>query len=471
MKILLINPPFENSIQSCQPKILEEGLDFLPPLGLMYIAGYLERESNCRVEILDAAQVERLTYSRLKEKVRRKMPDAVGITAMTFTIIDVIKTARIIKEISPDIKVILGGPHTIIYPEETMGIADIDFLVLGEGEKVIKELLENCDSPGRLKEIKGIVFRENGKIVNTGIAPPVKDLDELPFPARHLTPYRKYFSVVSPRAPVTTMFTSRGCPYRCLFCDRPNFGKSFRARSAENVVNEMERCREMKIKEVFIYDDTFGVDRQRVMDVCSGIKKRKLDIAWDIRTRVDMVDEEVLRALKESNCRRIHYGVEAGTQKILNVLRKGITLEGAEKAFKGTKKFNIQTVGYFMIGSPCETKEDILKTIKFMKRLNPDYVHAAITTPFPATDLYKMALEEGIIGYDVWKKFAASPGPDFVPPLWEKELSREELFSLLKKAYSTFYIRPAYIFKKLLQLKSGKELLRKARAGLNLLKI
>ena len=470
MKILLINPPFESTIQSCQPKILEEGLDFLPPLGLMYIAAYLEKETNHKVEILDT-QVERLNYGKIKEKIAEKNPDVVGITAMTFTLPDVIKTAKTAKEARPDIKVILGGPHVIIYPKETINIPEIDFLVLGEGEQAIKQLLENIDNPEKLKEIKGLVFKTKGEIINTGIADPIANLDILPFPARHLTPFKKYFSVVSSNAPVTTMFTSRGCPYKCLFCDRPMFGKNFRPRSAKNVADEMEQCEKMGIKEIFIYDDTFAVDKNRVLDICEEIKKRKLSIAWDIRTRVNTVDEEILKSLKEAGCQRIHYGVEAGTQKILNVLRKGITLEQVECAFKMTKKAGIQTAGYFMIGSPTETENDVLETIKFMKKLDPDYVHVTITTPFPATDLYEMALREKIINDDVWQKFSENPSPDFTPPIWEKEMLREKLFFLLKKAYRSFYFRPGYIFKKIIKLKSGRELLKKSGAALKLLKI
>jgi len=470
MKILLINPPFEYTIQSCQPKILEEGLDFLPPLGIMYIAAYLEKRTNYKVEILDT-QVEQLKYNQIKEEIKKRNPDIIGITAMTFTIIDVIKTAKIAKEINPNIKIILGGPHVIIYPEETINIPEVDFVVLGEGEQVIKQLLDNISNPDKLKKIKGIVFKENDKIINTGRTEFITNLNVLPFPARHLTPYKKYFSIVSSNRPVTTMFTSRGCPYRCLFCDRPTFEKFFRARSAKNVVDEMEECKKMGIKEIFIYDDTFGVDRQRVIDICKEIIKRNLKIFWDVRTRVNTVDTELLKKMKKAGCQRIHYGVEAGTQKILNVLRKGITLEQVEKAFEWTKRAGIETAGYFMIGSPTETKEDILKTIKFMKKLNPDYVHITITTPFPATDLYRIALEEKVISHDVWQEFAKNPLPDFIPPIWEKEISREEMFSLFKTAYRSFYLRPSSILKKVLQLKSWKELLRKAKAGLKLLKI
>ena len=470
MKILLINPPFEYTISSWQPKILEEGLDFLPPLGIMYIAASLEKETNHEIEILDA-QVEQLTYGQLKEKIKKINPDAIGITAMTFTIIDVVKIAKIAKEINPAIKIILGGPHVNIYPEDTINIPEVDFLVLGEGEKTIKLLLDNLNKPEKLKKIKGLVFRYNNEIINTGQPDFIENLDSLPFPVRHLTPYKKYFSVVSSKKPVTTMFTSRGCPYKCLFCDRPHLGKNFRARSASNVVDEMEECQKMGIQEIFIYDDTFGVDRNRVLDICAEIKKRGLKISWDIRTRVNTVDEEILNALKKANCQRIHYGVEAGTQKILDVLRNGITLDQVKKAFYLTKKTGIQTVAYFMIGSPTETKEDIMQTIKLMKKLGPDYVHVTLTTPFPATDLYKMAQEQKLINGDPWKEFARNPYPAFIPPIWEKELPRKELFSLLKKAYCSFYFRPGYIFKKIIKLKSGRELLKKAGAALKLLKI
>lgn len=470
MKILLINPPHLNTIASCMPKILEEGLDFLPPLGLMYLAGYLKKHSNYQIKILDC-QVEQLDYQKLKLKINQERPNIIGITAMTFTLVDVIKTAQLAKQNNQRIKVVLGGPHVNIYPNETMRIKEIDFLVLGEGEKIFKNLLDNINQIENLYQIKGIVFRDKDKIINTGEQELIKDLDSIPFPARDLLPYQKYFSVVSPRAPVTTMFTSRGCPFKCLFCDRPHLGKIFRARSAKNVVDEMTECQKMGIQEIFIYDDTFGVNQQRVLDICLEIKKRGLNIAWDVRTRVDTIDEEVLKAMIEANCQRIHYGVEAGTQKILNVLRKEITLEQVKKAFKITKKVGIETVSYFMFGSPTETKEDIFQTIRFMKKLNPDYVHITITTPFPATDLYKMALEEKIVTYDVWQEFTKNPKPDFVPPIWEKELSRKELFSLLKKAYRSFYLRPNYILKKILQLKSWRELFKKSRAALKLLKI
>jgi len=470
MKILLINPPHLNTISSCMPKVLEEGLDFLPPLGLMYLASYLKKHSSHKVRILDC-QVEQLDYKNLEKRIIQENPDIIGITTMTFTLIDVVKTAQLAKKINPEIKIILGGPHVNIYPQETINLKGIDFLVFGEGEEPLKELLDNLNQKENLFKIKGIVFKNNGQIINTGQRDLIKDLDSIPFPARDLLPYQKYFSIISSKAPITTMFTSRGCPFKCLFCDRPHLGKIFRARSAQNVVDEMEECQKMGIKEIFIYDDTFGVNRQRVLDICSEIKKRELTISWDVRTRVDTVDQEIIRAMKKANCQRIHFGVEAGTEKILKVLRKGITLEQIKKAFKIAKKEDIQTAGYFMIGSPNETKQDILETIKLIKRLDPDFIHISVTTPFPATDLYRLGLENKILPYDYWQEFAQNPNPDFIPLPWEETMTREELFKLLKQGYQSFYFRPSYLIKRLIKLSSWQELKNKTRAAFRLLKI
>ncbi|MBU1289736.1 B12-binding domain-containing radical SAM protein [Patescibacteria group bacterium] len=470
MKILLINPPTFNMLPTMLPRSVDEARGYNPPLGLLYLAAYLQKNSEHQVEILDC-QVEELNYKQIEEKIKENAPDAIGLTTMTFTLIDVLNIVKIAKKINPEIKTILGGPHVDIYPEETINQPGVDYLVLGEGEKPLKGLLDNINSLNNLRQVKGVVFKDNNKIVNTGRAELNQDLDSLPFPARRLTPYQKYSSVLSKVSPVTTMFTSRGCPYKCLFCDRPHLGKFFRARSAKNVVDEMEECQKMGIKEILIYDDTFTVKRQRVIDICLEIQKRNLKIDWDVRARVDTVDKELLEIMKDSGCQRIHYGVEAGTQKILNVLRKGITLEQVEKAFKLSRKIGLETLAYFMIGSPTETKEDILETIKFAKKINPDFTHITITTPFPATDLYRMGLEQKIWPNDHWQKFAERPRADFLPPVWEKNLNKEELVSLNQKAYRAFYFRPKYLLKRLFKLTSLEELKRKSKAAWGMLKI
>lgn len=470
MKILLINPPIDNMIIADNPAFIDEERGFSPPLGLLYIAAYIRQYSQNVTEILDMP-VENIGYGELDDFIRKKAPDVVGVTTMTFTLIDVLKTIKIVKAVSKDIKVVLGGPHVTIYPLETIRLPEVDFIVRREGEVTFLKLLNNLDNENALKHIRGIVYKDSsGEVVDTGLNDFINDLNILPFPARDLLPYKKYTSVLSRYEFSTTMFTSRGCPFQCAFCDRPHMGKRFRMRSAINVVDEMQSCSDLGIKEILIYDDTFTVDRKRVIDICNEIIRRGLNVSWDIRARVDTIDRDMLDKLKEAHCERIHYGVESGTEKILKVLNKGVSLKQIEEAFRLTKKAGLATLAYFMIGSPTETKSDILKTIKFAKKLNPDYVHITITTPFPATNLYKSALEEKVITTDYWREFACDPSKGVTTRYWEKELTKPELLVLLNIAYKKFYFRPRYIFKKLLGVKSPRELTKGISVGIKLAK-
>lgn len=470
MKVLLINPPSVNELIGNNPPIIEEERGYNPPLGLLYLAAHLEKFSSHEVAVIDS-QVEALSWPALKERIAACGPDVVGITAMTFTLIDVLETARLVKEIDEKIPVVLGGPHAHLYPAETLGLPHVDYLVLGEGEIPFHHLIENLGHKGKLEEIHGLAFERNGKVINTGVRGFREDLDEIPFPARHLTPYWKYSSLLAKREPITTMFTSRGCPYRCIFCDRPHLGKRFRARSAKNVVDEMEECVNLGIREFLIYDDTFTVRRKRALDICDEILRRKLDIGWDVRTRVDNVDKEMLKKIRRAGCERIHYGVEAGTDHVLKALRKDITIDQAREAFRLSREAGIETLAYFIIGSPTETRVEIAQTMKLARELAPDYVHITIMTPFPGTPLYFLGMQQGIIAGDPWRDFAANPKADFQPPYWEENFTRQELLDLLDRAYRDFYLRPGYALRRLLKTCSWGEFVRHAKAGWKVLRL
>lgn len=365
----------------------------------------------------------------------------------------------------------LGGPHAHLFPEETIQLNGVDFVVLGEGERTFKSLLDHIEEPTELRNVPGLVFRNGQETIRTGTPLPIEDLDSLPFPARHLTQIHKYRSLLALRDPVTSLFTSRGCPFKCAFCDKPHLGRRFRARSARNVVDEIEQCVRMGINDFLIYDDTFTVYKGRVLEICDEIQKRRLDVGFHVRTRVDCVDEEMLKRLKRAGCRGIHYGVEAGTEKVLRALNKGITLERIRATFELTRRHRIPTLAYFMIGNPSETLEDIRSTFEFMKRLNPDYVHLTILCPFPGTQCYKDALEKGIISYDCWKEFAAHPSPEFVPPHWGELFSYAQLEALVTKGYRDFYLRPSYIWRRLAKVKSANELLKKAKGAFKVMRL
>jgi radical SAM superfamily enzyme YgiQ (UPF0313 family) len=461
----LINPPRENEIIANNPVIIEEERGYNPPLGLLYVAADLEQNSGHEVTVIDA-QVEELTYEQLEQRVRDESPDVAGLTAMSLTLIDVIKCVQLIKGIDPEITVVLGGPHVHLFPDETIDLEGVDYLVLGEGEYTFIELLDNLGDPGRLENIPGLVFKRGAGTINTGIRTLIEDLDAVPHPARHMVPYEKYSSLLAIRNPATTVFTSRGCPFKCTFCDRPNLGKRFRARSAGNVVEELEICREMGIYDYLFYDDTFTVDRKRVVEVCRLIVEKKLDISFDIRARVDTVDAESLEWLKKAGCRGIHYGVEAGTEKILKVLNKHITIDKVREVFDMTRAARIPILAYFMLGNPTETMEDIEETLRVMKMLKPDYIHMTVFTPFPGTKIYLDGLESGAIERDYWREFARNPTSDFTPPYWDENFTREELFDILSRGYRSFYLTPLYILKKLFRIRTFTEFKKKFSAGM-----
>lgn len=470
MKVLLINPPRFYELIGKNPAIIEDHRGYNPPLGILSLGGYLEKTTDHQIEILDA-QPEEYGYDELRDVLRDKMGDVVGITAMTFTLIDVLKTALLIKQLSPKTKVVLGGPHVHIFPNESINLPGIDFIVQGEGEKTFVKLLDNLNNLDRLEQIPGLVFKRDGRIINTGISPLIEDLDELGFPARHMTDVTKYTSLLSTDNVITTMFTSRGCPYRCTFCDRPSSPviSGFRWRSASHVADEMEECLNLGIREAFIYDDTFTVRKDRVFELCNEIKRRKLRFRWDVRAHVNTVTPEMLRAMKDAGCNRIHYGVESGNDRMLKVIRKNTTVDRVKQVIQWSKDVEMEILTYFIIGQQTETAQDIKDTVELAKRLDPNYAHFTIFCPYPATETFYEGLKTGILQKDVWQEFAANPREDFDLPFWEENFTADELREWLVRAYKEFYLRPGYIVRNVARIRSLGEFKRKVKAGLSVM--
>jgi radical SAM superfamily enzyme YgiQ (UPF0313 family) len=470
VKLLLLYPPEQNLIDTELPKVLEQGIGIVPPLGLLYIAASVQHHTNWDVEVIDSL-AEKLDYAQIEERIRASQPDAVGVTVMTHILIDCLKVADIAKKVDSNIRVIFGGPHVHLYPEESIAFDCVDYVVVGEGEYTIVELLKSWNKPCELQGICGLYFKAEGRAVTANpLHKAIEDLDSVIHPARQLLKSGLYFSSMSRHPMLTTMITSRGCPYKCVFCDRPNLGKRFRARSSEDVADEMEECVKLGIREIVLYDDTFTIDRNRVFSVCREIERRGIRISWSIRARVDRIDLDMLKALKSAGCERINYGVESGSDKVLKNLHKGITKEQAVGAFGLTKKVGIQTVAYFMFGCPGETRDQMSETMEFAKQLNPDYCHFTILVPFPGTPLYAEGTTSGALTHDYWREFAQNPTSDFKPELWIEQVSRRELEDVLMQAYKEFYMRPSYLFRSLIQLRSLGEFKRKLQAGLHMLR-
>ncbi len=468
MKALLINPSTENMIRTHLPKNVEKRSGITPPLGLLYIASYSNANTDHEVEVLDNNLLT-LNPNDLRKEIDRRSPHIVGVTATSFTIIDALEVARAAKQVSPEITVVFGGPHIGVYPEVAATLKDVDVCIVGEGEETFAELLDSLENGRDLSKVKGLVYGKDGEIVQTGIKPFNEQLDVLPFPGRNLVPFNGYYSLLSKNDPITALITSRGCPFKCLYCDRRNNGRKYRARSAGNILKEMEEIKNMNIKEVLLLDDTFTVNRERVVEFAEGMIDRNFGLEWDIRSRVDGIDEDLIKLLARAGCNRIHIGIEAGTGRIQKILRKNVDLDKAKKIVDICRDEGVQTLAYFMIGSPTETREEIEETIRYSIELNPDYAQYAITTPFPGTDLYRMGLEKNLYTYDYWEDFAKRPNPGFMPRYWTEILSQDELINLLRTAHRRFYGRPKYLWKSLLEVGSPKDFVKKVKAGLNIL--
>jgi len=444
-KILLINPP-----QSAKyPQ---------PPLGLAMIAAVLE-ESGYQIKILDL-QALRFSEKVLPEMISQEKPDVVGITAFTPTINAAVRVAKKVKESDDNIMVVLGGPHGTVLPEETLrASSEIDIVVCGEGEQTMLELvrvLEGASQNG-LKEISGITYRESSNVRSNPSGPLILDLDTLPFPAFHLLPLGKYrlHPPFGRQSPVMPIITSRGCPYRCVFCSKSVFGKKYRSNSPGYVIDEIQLLTEkFGVKEIKFYDDVFTLDRKRVVSICTQLKEEGFDIPWTCETRVNLIDEKLLKIMKDSGCYMIEYGVESGNQEILSNLKKDITLEQVTEAFELTKEAGIETVAYFMIGSPGETLDTVKDTIEFAKKLDPDFVQFSITTPYPGTEFYEWMAKEGYLTIE-WDKYVYADLKSADNPAFEtKTLGREELKEWNKKAYASFYLRWGYLWKRMKKMTS-----------------
>ncbi|MCX8036462.1 MAG: B12-binding domain-containing radical SAM protein [Candidatus Sumerlaeia bacterium] len=468
MKVLLINPLFENLVEVPGPEAIPELANVAPPLGLLYLAAGAERRSHT-VEVLDA-NLEGLSPEQTAERIAQSRPDVVGITTTTFSLVDVLLAARAVKRASPASRIVLGGPHTALYPDETMTFPEVDFLILGEGDLVFPQLLEALAADSTdLSAVPNLVWRDNGRVRKNPVAPFISDLDSLPFPARHLVPFERYRSYVTREARLATMMSSRGCPYKCTFCNHQHMGGGFRPRSPQSVVAEMEECARMGFREIMFYDDTFTIQRKRVLDICDLVIARRLPVKWDIRARVNTLDEEVLDRLVEAGCVRLRIGVESGTPEILKILNKGIRLEDVARVFALARQRGMTTFAYFMIGNPTETREQIERTVEFAKAIRPDFVEFSPTHPCPGTELYEMALAQGVIREDYWREFARNPRPGVKVKLWEDVLTRDEILHLLDWAFKSFYSRPSYMLQRLSKIRSMSELYRQARAGMKLL--
>ncbi len=448
----------------------EEAGSMIPPHNLASLAAVI-RKANHEVKIIDPLPAK-LTSEDLIEIIKKENPDFIGISATSRLIISTFKFMDLVKNMNPNIKTVLGGAHITALPEETMEkCKSIDFGVLQEGEITILELMESDAKYDKLIKIDGIIFRHNGKLIKTKPREYIKNLDELPFPAydllENVDKYYKPAITNYKRSPTFSIITSRGCFGKCAFCSKAIYGSTCRFFSADYVIRLIKfLIKKYKIKDICFYEDNFLLSRKRVEEICNRIIKEKIDITWSCDARVDQVNYNILKLMKKSGCWEIMYGIESGSQRILDILKKNISLDQIKKAVYMAKKAGINARGFFMIGLPGETEEDIKKTLKFMLELPLDEMYLNYFTPVPGAPLYENYQEYGIFNNPEHFKFYE---PNFIP----KDLSKDILKKYYKIAYRKFYLRPKQIFfyaKRLLSPKNTLEVIKGFKGFLNVLK-
>lgn len=421
------------------------------PLNLTYLSSYLESKK-IPVKILDG-QIHDLDKQSLVMHIEQFNPNVVGISCATPLVYPAHRIAKTVKSVSPQITVVMGGPHPSVLPEETIADENVNIVVRGEGEITLFELVKAIESGSGLDSVLGITYRDNGNIVSTQNRPLNADLDSLPLPSRHLIPINKYHPQVDiySRLPWTNMLTSRGCPYNCIFCaSRRISGHKYRVRSPEKVVEEIDvLVSQYGIRNIGMADDNFIVDRKRTERICDMLIKegynRKAD--WVCAARADGVDGPLLKKMRAAGCRCICVGIETGSQRLMNILKKHLKLEKVEEGVKMMRKARIKVRGTFMLGIPTETEEETLQTINFAKKLNLDFAKFNIITPYPGTELYKIAKERGLVGEDTWSRLIPGIGFSGAEPVFVPEgRDPKELKAKQQRAARTFYFRPRPIW-------------------------
>jgi len=442
-KVVLISPPDEDYIKV----IDEEFIVIDPPLGLAYIAAVLQK-NHIDVSIIDA-NASQYSIDTVVEDVIKRCPEFVGISVFTFLIETCCEIAQKIKVALPETKIIFGGPHIHTQYEEVLRLYSfVDFCVRGEGEYAVLELVNTIKENGDLEKVKGISYRSNGKIINNSEREFIKNLDELPFPARELLPFDKYRGPqsIGGKKHFTTILPSRGCPFDCHYCACHAIWGNQRRRSVENVLEEIEYAHtHFGITTMRFEDDLFTVNKKWAMGICEGMIKRGLNkkITWETNGRVNTLSKDLLIAMKNANCRSIAIGIEFGNQKILDFANKGIKIPQIIETVKLIKSCRLRVKAYFMIGYPTETKETIEDTIRFSQSLDIDYVIFSLVTPFPGTPLYDYVVKNNLITSTNWADYRFGKART----IKLEGISEDELMQLWYRASDEFWYRPRQMVK------------------------
>lgn len=416
---------------------------FEPPLGLLYIAALLEK-NGYEVEIIDNFS-KRIPNDELAKIILDKKPKIVGFSLFITNYASGRELMAEIKGGNKEIIIVTGGPFSTLYPEEMISKPYVDFAVFGEGEETLLEIADKVNKKKKLGKIPGCLYKKGKKIYKNPPRPFIKNLDSLPWPAWHLVDINDYYrkkTLYLDVEPVDFICSSRGCPYQCAFCSsRHIWNLKYRYRSAKSVCDEIEyMVQKYGTKGIHFREDNFTVNRKKVMEFCEEIKKRGITVIWQCESRADTLDEELLKIMYESGCRGIWFGLESGSQEILDKLHKNLKLEQIQKAIELCHKHKIITGGSFMFGLPIENKKDVKKTFEFAKSLKLDNVIFNKYVGIPKCELYDYAKQNKLYKEE-WEGMLVIETPEFSAEELEKMQSWFNNYFRLRRIKKIFKMR------------------------------
>jgi anaerobic magnesium-protoporphyrin IX monomethyl ester cyclase len=438
MRIVLLFPPWSDSYGIFS--YFARRSSAFPPMGLAYLAAIAEAKGHT-VKIIDG-EVERLSIDRLIDETLSFKPDLIGITAASPFWHRAVKVAKGFKSRDKKIPIAVGGPHITVIKEAAFD-ENFDFGFIGQAEKSWGSFLDNFGN-GNLSQVKGILFRENNRIVNTGDPDIIMNIDLIPFPARHLLNAKKYrMGTKKGRKVFSPIMTTRGCPYKCVFCTTAVSGSTVRRRSPRAVVDEMKIVvTEQGINHFYIVDDTLTLSRKHILEICRLINKEGLNITFEGQTRADLLDEELIENLVRSGLIRLGFGFETADANIRKIIKKELSLENYVKSNRLANKYGVEVLNSAILGLPGETRETAKKTIDFLRKARDiHHVNFCIATPYPGTELLRMA-KNGEHGLKLLTENFAEYRRYGHSVLSVNDLSPEDLIELQNEAYYKTYIMP-----------------------------
>lgn len=448
MKILFLYNNFLPEIHWNCLKAQERNMGAIPPLNLCYVAA-IARKFGHHVDLIDM-QVEPYSFTELVGLIKKYKPDILGFTITTYLFHPMLEWIRKIKE-ATGTPILVGGFHMSLYPHETMAHTEIDFAIIGNLEETLRDFLNAFNDYNLYKNIEGLCYKRNGRIfVNKFARIRHVNLNTLPFPARDLLKNDLYGNFISKAKNFTPMLTGIGCPFQCKYC-ASTLSKCL-TRAPKNVVDEIEECVEKYgVKEIDFYDQSFTIDKKRAAEICRMIIQRGIKIIWTIRTRTDLIDAELLKIMKEAGLRRIMYGIESGSQEILDRLNKKEVLEDMVRIVELTHDYGISVFGFFMLGCPGENHQTLCLTKELALSLPFDEIQVTRFTLFPGTEFYKEYLQT-TGGDDYWAQYVLNKNNVKRLPLMDTAFTSLEIEMYVKNMYLKFYLRPKIIIRKIIDI-------------------